>query len=68
MDKNEFIKKRMKEKGHSDPERGLQMFGKKTEQFGEPRFSMEGFVWNGAMITDPTKDETGRFDLLCCRT
>lgn len=55
----ETIRKRLEEKGHTDPDKALENFGVKVEQKGHPRFSNEGFMWYGNMITDPTKDETG---------
>lgn len=57
----ETIRKRLEEKGHTDPDKGLESFGVKVEQKGHPRFSNEGFMWYGNMITDPTKDETATY-------
>jgi hypothetical protein len=57
----ETIRKRLEEKGHTDPDRALEGLGITIEQKGHPRFDETGFMWYGTFITDPNKDETGRF-------
>jgi len=61
MKLEERLRKRLEEKGHTNPDKALEQLGIEVEQKGHPRFSDEGFMWYGTMITDPTKDESGRF-------